>query len=145
MSVSAASPSPGPRPPRVARLDSLKNPQPRPSPWANVPPPKKAAVPEDIPECPNPECYEKDVGEEDGTLVCRQCGSVITDSNIVSELVFSEGAGGATNFHGTTINFDRTYARISGAKGPMQQDSDSRQVSEANGNTARNRWGSDVF
>lgn len=113
-------------------MDSFKNPQPRPLPLS-----KKQARAQRMAannECPNPDCHDKDVGEEDGQLVCRGCGTVVNDSNMVSEVTFGASLNGAHVLHGTHVAADQTFARSGGAgRGRVSGQMDSRDVTEAAG------------
>lgn len=125
---------------KVGRLDSLKNPQPRPPPQFNKKPSRAQRVAASN-DCPNPDCHEKDVGEEDGQLVCRGCGTVVSDSNMVSEVTFGALASGAHVLHGAHVGADQTYARTAGgARGRAGGGLDSREITEAAG-----KWLSAMF
>lgn len=94
---------------RPVRLDSLK----KPSSYLS-PQPKKQSRAQRVAasrECPNADCLDKDVGEEDGQLVCRGCGTVVNDSNIVSEVLFGASSSGAQVVHGSYVGADQAYAR----------------------------------
>lgn len=130
----SAAPIVAPRRPagRPARLDSLKNPLPRLPPHA-----KKQSRSQRMAasrECPNPDCTDKDVGEEDGQLVCRGCGTVVNDSNIVSEILFGETSSGKQMVQGGHVGADQSYAR---SAQPMNHRTggglDSREMTEATG------------
>lgn len=85
-------------------------------------------------ECPNPDCNERDVGEEDGQLVCRGCGTVVNDSNMVSEVTFGASTNGTHVLHGTHVAADQTFARSGGAgRGRVSGQMDSREITEATG------------
>lgn len=117
---------------RPARLDSLKNPLPRLPPHA-----KKQSRPQRMAasrECPNPDCTDKDVGEEDGQLVCRGCGTVVNDSNIVSEIMFGETSSGKQMVHGGHVGADQSYARSAQTLNHRTGGGlDSREMTEATG------------
>ena len=85
-------------------------------------------------ECPNSDCTDKDVGEEDGQLVCRGCGTVVNDSNIVSEIMFGETSSGKQMVQGGHVGADQSYARSSQ---PMNRrvagGIDTREITEATG------------
>lgn len=94
-----------PRPPNPYRNQrEIRAPTPirRPPP----PPPNKRA-------CPNKECTEPMI--EDG--VCHGCGTIIDDSNIVSEVQFGENSQGAAVVQGTFIGAEQGAARPSGGPG----------------------------
>ncbi len=120
------------RPPR-ARLDSIKNPQPRPLPRPVRP--TKAKV---VPQCSNAECGNSDVVEDDGKLICRSCGFVLSELQITQELTFGEAANGAAVVQGVYVGANDDSARnpalgASKIAGGM----DSRQVTERNGKGAQ--------
>ena len=87
----------------VARLDSIKNPQPRPAPQTKRPRAR---------ECPNPECGQKDTGvDEDGKSICSACGTVIEELNMVSEVTYGLSSGGSHVVHGYHVGADQAYAK----------------------------------
>lgn len=104
--------------PRLQRLDSLKNPQPRSfsSAVRKSPPPKqqRKAVTK---ECPNPECREKDIAEEEGHLICRGCGTVVQESNFSSEVTWADNPNGAAVVQGSFLGPNQTHARGATVKG----------------------------
>lgn len=114
------------------RLDSLKNPLPRPPLQS-----KKLSRAQRLAnsrECPNEDCTDKDVGEEDGQLICRGCGTVVNDSNMVSEVMFGLSSTGGHIAHGAHVGADQSFARSAmsmraRAAGGME----SREVTDANG------------
>lgn len=131
--ASASTAAPPRRPAgRPVRLDSFKNPQPRPLPLSKKQARAKRMAANN--ECPNPDCKDKDVGEEDGQLVCRGCGTVVNDSNMVSEVTFGASLNGAHVLHGTHVAADQTFARSGGAgRGRVSGQMDSRDITEAAG------------
>jgi len=60
--------------------------------------------------CPNKECTDPQV--EDG--VCENCGTVVDDSNIVSEVQFGETSQGAAVVQGSYISADQGGSRNQG-------------------------------
>ena len=123
--------------PRV-RLDSLKNPQPRaglqiPRPAAHrVQTPSRRNIPA---QCTNAACEKSDVASEGGHLLCRNCGTVIREENITSEIVFGESSNGAAVVQGAFLGADQSYSRISAPGGSkIAGGMDSREITEANGN-----------
>lgn len=86
----------------MARLDSIKNPQPRPPPQAK----KTLSL-----KCPNPDCDANDPADEDGKTVCLACGTVILESQMVSEVVYGLASGGQHVVHGFHVGADQTYAK----------------------------------
>lgn len=65
-------------------------------------PPKRA--------CPNKECSAPDVQEG----VCHNCGTIVDDSNIVSEVTFGESSSGAAVVQGSYVGADQSTARSLG-------------------------------
>lgn len=101
-----------PPPPKRQRLDSLKSPQPRTLPSLSRK--KPGAQPYRAPsnrQCPNPACHSTDIGEEDGQTICRGCGTVVSESNIVSEVQFAETSGGGHSMMGQHVGSDQAHAR----------------------------------
>lgn len=71
------------------------------------PPPAKPAKR----ACPNKECTDPKI--EDG--ICENCGTIVDDSNIVSEIQFGETSQGAAVVQGSYIGADQGGARNQGA------------------------------
>ena len=116
----------GPKRPQrpVARLDSIKNPQPRP-----IPQPKRVTVS----ACPNPDCGRTDTAsEEDGKTICEACGAVISEANMVSDLTFGLVTGGQHIVHGFHVGADQAFAKR-GDVVDRDRAMTSQQVSEAHG------------
>ncbi|KAL8763428.1 MAG: hypothetical protein Q9184_000736 [Pyrenodesmia sp. 2 TL-2023] len=115
------------------RLASIRDPHPRPFPRAQAPPAKKR-VPDRIQVCSVATCQSRDLDEENGHLVCQACGTVLQETNIVSDNMFIDGPGGEALRAGVTVsndsarprNYDAMATRIVGGMS-------SREVSEANG------------
>ena len=114
---------------RMPRLDSFKNPQPRPPPQA------KSAQRKNVPiTCTNSQCTNPNVVEEDLVLVCVSCGSVVQESRIVSEVTFGENPTGGATLQGSHVAADQSYARAPpGQRLKMSGGMDSREITEANG------------
>jgi transcription factor IIIB subunit 2 len=76
-----------------------------------APVPVRRSVPAPRPKraCPNKECNDPKI--EDG--ICESCGTIVDDSNIVSEVQFGETSGGAAVVQGSYVG-----AESSGARGP---------------------------
>jgi transcription factor IIIB 90 kDa subunit len=110
-----------------ARLDSLKNPR-RSTSRINRPAQKTT------PTCGNSSCTRSDVVEDDGKLICRSCGFVVSDVQITQELTFGEAANGAAVVQGVYVGANEENARNTGL-GPSKLTGgmDSRQVTERNG------------
>ncbi len=113
----------------MPRLDSFKNPQPRPPPQA------KSAQRKNVPiTCTNSQCTNPNVVEEDLVLVCVSCGSVVQESRIVSEVTFGENPTGGATLQGSHVAADQSYARAPpGQRLKMSGGMDSREITEANG------------
>ena len=117
----------------VVRLDSMRNPQPRPPPGAQGPPPKKRRT-ERIQVCTVPSCQSRDLEEENGYLICQECGTVLQEANIVSDNMFIDAPGGESMRTGVTVGNDSARARIYDALAArIVGGMTSREVSEANG------------
>ncbi|KAK4696918.1 transcription factor IIIB 90 kDa subunit, partial [Lecanoromycetidae sp. Uapishka_2] len=112
---------PGP----VVRLDSFSNPTPRP------PPRSKKIISED---CPNPECKAKNSGEmEDGKSICNNCGTVISEGNLVSEVTYGLAAGGSHVVHGFHVAADQSVPNRAANYNEFQRKEDSRAQTETAG------------
>lgn len=130
--MSKAAPRQAPQ--RPPRLDSIKNPQPRPPPQAAKAPIRKVQQRRGPKTCPNRDCKEKDVVEEDGLYICRGCGTVVSESNIVSEVTFGETSSGAAVVQGSYVGADQSHARNSmGGNLKRAGGLDSREITDANG------------
>ena len=84
---------------RPQRLDSLK---PRSQPRKVQKPPSK--------QCPSCGPDKADIGEEDGVVICRACGTVISETNIVSEVQFVETSTGGHVAIGSYLTNDQAHA-----------------------------------
>jgi transcription factor IIIB subunit 2 len=60
--------------------------------------------------CPNKTCSSPKV--EDG--ICKSCGTIIEDSNIVAEVQFGESASGAAVVQGSFVSADQGTAKSMG-------------------------------
>lgn len=89
---------PGDRP---IRLDSLKNPQPRPLPRL-----KTRKVPD---SCPNPECACTEIINEDSKNICKDCGTVISEDDMVTDVQYGLGSVGNHVIHGKHVGNDQAY------------------------------------
>lgn len=124
-----------PRPQRqhIGRLDSIRNPQPRPAPGTQAPPTKKRRT-ERILVCTVPSCQSRDLEEENGYLICQSCGTVLQETNIVSDNMFIDAPGGESMRAGVTVGNDAARARVYDALAArIVGGMTSREVSEANG------------
>ncbi|KAK9475694.1 cyclin-like protein [Lipomyces japonicus] len=52
--------------------------------------------------------------DSSGALVCTNCGQVLEDSHIVSEVMFGESSSGAAVVHGSFVGADQAFARSGG-------------------------------
>lgn len=112
---------PGP----VVRLDSFSNPTPRPRPRS------KKEISED---CPNPECQSKNSGEvEDGKTICKNCGTVILEGNLVSELTYGLATGGAHVVHGFHVAADQAVSKQAAVYADSQRKNNSQDQTRAAG------------
>lgn len=135
--MSTSKPTPrGPRAP-VGRLASLKAPTPtpikRPTPIGRPQPPRPTTHPKTS-SCPNPGCPAPHIVEDEGQKVCSGCGTVISESNIVSEVTFGESASGAAVVQGTFVGEDQTHVRSYGPGFQRGGGMESREMTEQNGN-----------
>ncbi|MCJ1335191.1 transcription factor TFIIIB subunit brf1 [Bachmanniomyces sp. S44760] len=125
------------RTPRVARLDSLKNPQPR-------PPPKGISAKDlrrgvavlsrpKVTICTNAACPKSDIVEDEGQKICQSCGTVIQDLQPVGEVAFGETRSGAAVVQGSYVGADQSHARNAAGTSKIAGGMDSREITEANG------------
>ena len=111
---------------RPQRLDSLKNPLPR---LQLAEQAKKAHSK----ICPNPDCQSTNVGEEDGNVICQECGTVVSESTIVTdEVQFVETSSGGHQAVGNSIGAGQAYAS-GGMAGLRSANPDARAMTEATG------------
>lgn len=112
------------KPPEMTRLKGVRNPPPiiRRRPAANAR------------TCPNPTCTDPHVEDCDDKRVCTSCGTLVSDSNIVSEVQFGETSSGAAVVQGSYVGADQSHARSSGG-GAFKRGGgmDSREIRDANG------------
>lgn len=124
---------PRPQGQKVVRLDSLKNPQPRPLQQLRGQPPPKTV--DRLRICTRPDCRSQDLEDENGHLTCITCGTILQQTNIVSDTIFVESAGGDSIRTGQTVgpgesrarNYDTTASHLTGGMSSLD-------VSLANGN-----------
>ncbi|CZR61911.1 related to transcription factor IIIB [Phialocephala subalpina] len=96
-------------------------PAPRPNPIRNrVPiknaPPRRANTPVRVPKpkcCPNTSCNSFAIDEG----ICTECGTIVDETNIVSEISFGETSSGQAVVQGTYISADQGGANTSGPNG----------------------------
>ncbi|KAH0552983.1 hypothetical protein GP486_006819 [Trichoglossum hirsutum] len=89
--------------------------------------------------CPNPTCGATGdkITDDADKRVCTECGTVLSDSNIVSEVQFGETSSGAAVVQGSFIGADQTHARSLGAAFKRAGGMESRDVTDANGEWKR--------
>ncbi|KAL8770545.1 MAG: hypothetical protein Q9209_003801 [Squamulea sp. 1 TL-2023] len=95
--------------PKPQRLDSLKSPQSRRIPF-QAPAAKKRS--NRISVCTDPKCGSTNLDEENGHLVCQECGIIVQETNIVSDNTFIETGGGESMRAGVTVGNDASRARV---------------------------------
>ncbi|MCJ1244789.1 transcription factor TFIIIB subunit brf1 [Trapelia coarctata] len=118
------------------RLDSIKNPQPRPMPGTVRQVAKKPQKSKTL-QCTNKQCPQSDVVEDDGKLVCQTCGVVVQDGQITSEIQFLDMANGGVAVSGSYVGANEAHARNSAlGNSKIAGGMDSREVSQRNGNVA---------
>jgi len=88
--------------------------------------------------CPNPSCGATGdkITDDADKRVCTECGTVLSDSNIVSEVQFGETSSGAAVVQGSYIGADQTHARSLGTAFKRAGGMESRDVTDANGKTS---------
>lgn len=87
---------------RHPRLDSLNNPQPR-------PPPQAQQLGPDV--CPNPECQSTNSEVEDHKVICSDCGAVIREHDMVTDVQYGLSSSGNHVVHGHHVGADQAYVR----------------------------------
>lgn len=86
------------------------------------------------PRCPNPSCTTPDIQDADGVRVCLNCGTVVSESNIVSEVTFGETSAGAATVQGGFVGEGQRHAKSLGtAFRRAAGGTESREVTEVNG------------
>ncbi|KAJ5924712.1 hypothetical protein N7466_008899 [Penicillium verhagenii] len=127
----------GPKAP-VGRLASLKSSSSvsinRPQSIGRQQPPRPTTHPKTT-SCPNPGCPAPRIVDEDGQKLCTGCGTVIAESNIVSEVTFGESSSGAAVVQGTFVGEGQSHTRSFGPGFQRGGGMESREMTEANGNT----------
>ncbi|KAI9704376.1 MAG: transcription factor TFIIIB subunit brf1 [Candelina mexicana] len=107
----------------VQRLASIKN-----------PPPVRRAQPQSaVRTCPNPSCPDPQIDDVEGNRVCTTCGTLVSDSNIVSEVQFGETSSGAAVVQGSYVGADQSHARSMGTAFKRAGGLESREAQEASG------------
>ncbi|KAL8816866.1 MAG: hypothetical protein Q9223_004202 [Gallowayella weberi] len=120
---------------RPVRLDSLRNPQPRS--FSFHPPAAKKKPSDRISVCTAKGCESTDLGEDNGYLVCQSCGTILQETNIVSDNTFIETSGGDSMRAGVTVSNDASRARVYDPVGArIAGGMSSRELSEAHGRDA---------
>lgn len=113
------------------RLESLNNTTPR-RPSVQAPITTKRS--DRISVCPDPTCGSTNLDEDNGYLVCQDCGTIIQETNIVSDNTFIETGGGESMRAGVTVGNDASRARVYDPVGArIAGGMTSRELSEANG------------
>lgn len=116
------------RPSGVTRLASMRHPEVA---SASPPPQPKKAAPLPV-TCPNEACDAPNIIEEDGVQVCTNCGSVLSEMEIVAEVSFGETSAGAAVVQGTFVGADQSHGRTFGP-GHLGGGVQSREMTIANG------------
>lgn len=62
-----------------------------------------------------PECGKDTLKDIDGMVVCGSCGTMISESNIVSEVTFGETAGGQAIVQGAFVGEGQRFAKSLGS------------------------------
>ncbi|KAI9757924.1 MAG: hypothetical protein M4579_003260 [Chaenotheca gracillima] len=110
------------KPASITRLKGVRN-----------PPPVRRQTTNTARGCPNPACNEPDIQDADDKKVCVNCGTVVSDSNIVSEVQFGDSASGAAVVQGSYVSADQTHTRTMGPAFKRAGGMESREMSDANG------------
>ncbi|KAJ5644976.1 hypothetical protein N7507_010987 [Penicillium longicatenatum] len=121
----------------IGRLATLKSPATainRPQSIGRTHPPRPKTHPKTT-NCPNPGCPAPHIVEEDGQKLCTGCGTVIAETNIVSEVTFGESSSGAAVVQGTFVGEGQSHTRSFGPGFQRGGGMESRELTEANGNT----------
>ncbi len=85
-------------------------------------------------QCPNPQCTTPDVQEVDGSLACLSCGTMVSETNIVSEVTFGESSTGAAVVQGGFVGEGQRHAKSLGTAFRRAGGMESREATEQNGN-----------
>jgi transcription factor IIIB subunit 2 len=83
--------------------------------------------------CPNPNCPNPQIIEDEDMKVCAGCGTVLSEENIVSEVTFGETSSGAAIVQGSYVGADQTHTRSYGPGFQRGGGMDSREITEQNG------------
>lgn len=110
------------KPPKMTHLKGVRN-----------PPPTLRRAPAKVRTCPNPTCVDPKLEDIDDKRVCTSCGTVVSDSNIVSEVQFGETSSGAAVVQGSYVGADQSHARSMGTAFKRAGGMESREIAEANG------------
>ncbi len=130
---------PKPRKPRGPRerLASIKNPNPAALSSQPVPPrsaqPTRSQHKSTVYNCPNNACPAPNIVEDEDKRVCEGCGTVISDSNIVSEVSFGETSAGAAVVQGQHVGADQAYAKSMGPAFKRAGGMESREITDLAG------------
>ncbi|KAL8733238.1 MAG: hypothetical protein Q9166_002255 [cf. Caloplaca sp. 2 TL-2023] len=127
--------APRPQGQKRERLHSIINPQSRP--FRHQAPSARPQRSERISICPSPACLSNNLVDDNGELVCQDCGTLVAEVNIVSDNTFIETGGGESMRAGVTVGNDASRARVFDPVGArVAGGMTSREVSEANGRYA---------
>jgi hypothetical protein len=85
--------------------------------------------------CPTPSCGGSGAAiiDDGDKKVCTKCGTVLSESNIVSEVQFGESASGAAVVQGSYVGADQSHARSLGGAFKRAGGMESREITDANG------------
>ncbi|KAI9841514.1 MAG: transcription factor TFIIIB subunit brf1, partial [Thelocarpon superellum] len=116
------------RPAKMTHLKGVRN-----------PPPIRRRASGKTNHCPNPSCPDPKLEDIDDKRVCTTCGTVVSDSNIVSEVQFGETSAGAAVVQGSYVGADQSHARSMGTAFKRAGGMESREIAEANGKRTINQ------
>lgn len=127
-------------PMRRSRLTSINDPKPAGGLFASKRPPPPSSV--TAPSAPQRKaayakcCDNQILSDEDGQVVCENCGTRLASSSLTSELTFGENAAGGATVVGGYVADDQRHANSMGGSAPGLGSGDSRRLTENNGNNA---------
>ncbi|PVI07363.1 hypothetical protein DM02DRAFT_608901 [Periconia macrospinosa] len=123
---------------RRPRLTSIKDPKAAGGMFPPKRPPPSAAAPTPPPRKPTHRkcCDNQILSDEDGQVVCENCGTRLASSSLTSELTFGENAAGGATVVGGYVADDQRHANSMGGTAPGLGGGDSRRNTENNGNNA---------
>lgn len=123
-------PRPRPRPPRE-RLASLKDPRETRMNRSSPRPQRPTG-----PQCPDPNCTNPQIEDVGDHKVCINCGTMISDSNIVSEVTFGETSTGAAVVQGGFVGEGQRHAKSLGSAFRRAGGMESRELTESFGESS---------